>query len=161
MGRLLNDLTYAFGKKPREVIQYIDPQGNMTEIPFETLTKQGGKRFEMEIKGNDDSKKWDLIYPPIIDELGRKVYVCPYNALTNLPVDNFENFSDETINTLLNYIEPALAREFDLGVEWERRRQEGKKKPKKGLGIYTMIIIGGIVFTLVIFLMLGAVYFMG
>ena len=161
MGRLLNDVTYIFGKKPREVIHYIDPNGKLTEIPFDSMTKQGSKRFEMDIKGYDSPKKWDLIYPPLNDELGRKVYVCPYNAITNVPIENAENYTEETLNTLLNYIEPALAREFDLGVEWERRRQEGKKKPKKPMPIYTLLLIFGVIFVIVIFAILGLVYFAG
>jgi len=168
MGRLANDLSWALGKKPRSVIYYLDPNRKLTEIPYNTTTLQGAKNFEMQIKGEDDKKKWRLIHPPIKDELGRNIYICPYNSMTNLDIDSYgklthgqeSDYWQEQFNTLLNYLEPALAKEWATGVEWERRRQEGKKDKKKGFPIATMLIIFGIVFVIVIFGLLGAVYFM-
>lgn len=169
MGRLINDITWLFGKKPRSIIQYIDPNGNLNELPFNSSVVQGAKKFEMTVKGRDEPKKWELINPPIKDELGRMVYICPYNALTNLDIDSYgklckENsaaqYWQEQFNTLLNYLEPALAKEWSAGVEWEKRRQEGKKDQKKGLPMATLLLIFGIIFVIIVFVMLGFVYFM-
>ena len=170
MGRLVNDITYVMGKKPRSVIHYIDANGKLTELPFISDTLQGAKVFEMTVKGEEQPKRWQLIYPPTRDELGRFVYICPYNALTNLNIDTFSKLSgkenedfywQEQFNTMLNYLEPALAKEWTAGVEYERRRQEGKKLKKKGLPIFTIMIIMGIVLVIVIFAILGFVYFSG
>jgi len=169
MGRLINDITWALGKEPRSLIAYIDPNGNLTELPFDTMTKQGAKNFELQIKGRDEPKIWYLIHPPIRDELGRLVYVCPYNSMTNLDIDSYgkliagENadYWQEQFNTLLNYLEPALAKEFALGVELEKRRQEGKKDAKKPMQMATILLIFGIIFIIIVFAMLGVVYFMG
>jgi len=170
MSRLTNDISWMLGKKPRSVIHYIDPNGKLNELPFENDTVQGAKKFELKVQGRDEPKRWELINPPIRDELGRLVYVCPYNALTNLDIDSYGklfpgdengNYWQEQFNTLLNYVEPSLAKEWAAGVEWEKRRQEGKKDKKKGFPMFTLIIIFGIVFVIVIFVILAIAYFGG
>jgi hypothetical protein len=159
MGRLINDFRWAFGKKPRAVIHYLSPEGKVIELAFEPTTKQGGKYFEIPIKGQDQPKSWELLYAPYKDELGRDVYICPYNAITNINYD--QQSENERTLKLIDAFEPALMREFYAGIEFEQRRAAGKSTKKKGFPIMTILLILGVVVAIVIFAMMVLVYFSG
>ena len=159
MPRLMNDLNYLLTKKPISIVQYIDPYGKIKEYDVGDLGSSSHKRFEIRVKGQDHPKMWDLLYPPYKDELGRDIYVCPYNATTNINFDHFEN--NDMLRLVLQNLDNRFAEEFYLGIEDERRRQLGKGDTKKKFPLAMVLIVTGVVFIIVLIVMVAIIYFMG
>lgn len=142
MGRLLNDIAFAVGKKPRSVAQYINHEGRMTELPFEEKLEQGTPIFRIRVAGENRHRKWYLINPPYIDDLNRRVYVCPYWSLTSIDYQMIEADGRKVINDMNIYFQMALDNEFFEGAEFEKKRQEGKPFKKKPLPVVLIIVVG-------------------
>ena len=154
MGRLINDIGFAFGKKPRTIIGYIGLDNRLVELPFEEQFEQGTPVFRMRVKGEQRHRKWYLIHPPYIDDLARKVFICPYWANTNVDFRNLSPNDQKQIADMNIYFQMALDNEFHEGVEFEKKRNENKPFKKKPIPIVLILVIGVVVMFVVMFVVL-------